>query len=564
MLSIRNLHITFQSQAGTVTAVEGLNLDLAAGKTLGIVGESGSGKSVTSLAIMRLLGKNAEVSADSLVFEDKKLLELSPEKMRALRGKEIAMIFQEPMTSLNPVFTCGYQVAESLALHTTLSKAEIRAEVIRLFQKVELPRPEKMYEAYPHEISGGQKQRVMIAMAVACRPKLLIADEPTTALDVTVQKEVLQLLKQLQQEYQMAIIFISHDLGVIAEVADEVLVMFQGKGVEYGSVKEIFTNPQHAYTQGLIACRPRIDVRVKRLQTVADFLEKTNISFAENLISPADFAQKQAVFMSQKDLLSIEGLKTYFPLRGSFFSRQKNYVKAVDEVSFTIKKGETLGLVGESGCGKTTLGRSILRLIESTEGSIFYKEKNISNLSSSEMRGLRKEMQLIFQDPYSSLNPKMRIGEAILEPMKVHGLHENDKVRKEKVYNWLEKVGLQPEHYQRYPYEFSGGQRQRVCIARALACEPEFVICDESVSALDVSVQAQILNLLRSLQEEFGFTYLFISHDLSVVKHISDRVAVMQAGKIVELKDAESLYSHPDTAYTQKLLAAVPSVHYYS
>lgn len=560
MLSIRNLHISFHSQSEKVLAVEGLNLELAAGKTLGIVGESGSGKSVTSLAIMRLLGKNAEISADSLRFEDKNLLELSPEKMRALRGKEIAMIFQEPMTSLNPVFTCGYQVAEALALHTTLSKKEIKEEVIRLFQKVELPRPEKIYEAYPHEISGGQKQRVMIAMAIACRPKLLIADEPTTALDVTVQKEVLQLLKQLQAEYQMAMIFISHDLGVIAEIADDVLVMYRGKCVEYDKVKNIFANPQHAYTQGLIACRPRIDVRVKRLQTVSDFLEKTVIPFSENVISPETFAQKQAAFATQEDLLKIEGLKTYFPLRGSFFSTEKNYVKAVDEVSFSLKKGETLGLVGESGCGKTTLGRSILRLIEPTAGSIYYKGKNLATLSSQEMRHLRKEMQIIFQDPYSSLNPKMRIGDAILEPMKVHNLHKNDKIRKEKVFYWLEKVGLTPEHYQRFPSEFSGGQRQRVCIARALACEPSFVICDESVSALDVSIQAQILNLLKSLQEEYNFTYIFISHDLSVVKHISDRVAVMQAGKIIELNDAEQLYYQPNMAYTKKLLAAIPKV----
>lgn len=560
MLSIRNLHISFHSQSEKVLAVEGLNLELAAGKTLGIVGESGSGKSVTSLAIMRLLGKNAEISADSLRFEDKNLLELSPEKMRALRGKEIAMIFQEPMTSLNPVFTCGYQVAEALALHTTLTKKEIKEEVIRLFQKVELPRPEKIYEAYPHEISGGQKQRVMIAMAIACRPKLLIADEPTTALDVTVQKEVLQLLKQLQAEYQMAMIFISHDLGVIAEIADDVLVMYRGKCVEYDKVKNIFANPQHAYTQGLIACRPRIDVRVKRLQTVSDFLEKTVIPFAENVISAETFAQKQAAFATQEDLLKIEGLKTYFPLRGSFFSTEKNYVKAVDEVSFSLKKGETLGLVGESGCGKTTLGRSILRLIEPTAGSIYYKGKNLATLSSQEMRHLRKEMQIIFQDPYSSLNPKMRIGDAILEPMKVHNLYENDKIRKEKVFYWLEKVGLTPEHYQRFPSEFSGGQRQRVCIARALACEPSFVICDESVSALDVSIQAQILNLLKSLQEEYNFTYIFISHDLSVVKHISDRVAVMQAGKIIELNDAEQLYYQPNMAYTKKLLAAIPKV----
>lgn len=558
MLSIQNLHISFQSQGEEVCAVKGVSWTLEKGKTMGIVGESGSGKSVTSLAIMRLLGENALTPQGKILYNGQDVLQLPMREMRKLRGKEIAMIFQEPMTSLNPVFTCGYQVAEAIRLHEGLDKKAAKEKVIQLFEKVELPRPEKIYDAYPHEISGGQKQRVMIAMAISCNPSLLIADEPTTALDVTVQKSVLQLLKRLQAEFGMAMIFISHDLGVIAEIADEVAVMYKGEIVEKGKMKEVFFSPQHPYTQGLIACRPNMKQRVERLLTVHDFLhQKEHISLKQ--ISPDQIVARQALLQEAKSVLKVTGLKTYFPAKTSFFGKVQEYVKAVDDVSFEVKEGETLGLVGESGCGKTTLGRSILRLVEPTEGEIWFDGKNINALNNKDLRHLRKDIQLIFQDPYSSLNPKIKVGEAILEPMKVHNLYENDKKRKAKVLEWLERVGLEAAHYERYPYEFSGGQRQRICIARALALEPKFVICDESVSALDVSIQAQILNLLKDLQQEFSFTYIFISHDLSVVKHIADRMLVMKNGKIVESGYSETLYKTPQTDYTKSLLAAIPN-----
>lgn len=557
MLEIQHLHIAFPSSQGLLPAVKDVSWTLEKGKTLGIVGESGSGKSVSSLAIMRLLAENAKVTAGKILYKGRDLLQLPMEEMRKLRGKEIAMIFQEPMTSLNPVLTCGYQVAEAIRLHEGLSKQEAKAKVIQLFEKVELPRPEKIYDAYPHEISGGQKQRVMIAMAISCNPEILIADEPTTALDVTVQKSVLQLLKKLQNEFQMAMIFISHDLGVIAEIADEVAVMYKGEIVEKGSTKSVFQTPEHPYTQGLIACRPNMNRRVARLLTVADFLEnKSGIEVRE--ITDREVAARHQLLEQSATVLKVENLKTYFPLKTNFFGKVKEYVKAVDEVSFEVKEGETLGLVGESGCGKTTLGRSILRLVEPTEGNIWFEGKNLRALADKEMRQTRKDIQLIFQDPYSSLNPKIKIGEAILEPLKVHHLYENDTKRKEKVLEWLERVGLQAAHYERYPSEFSGGQRQRICIARALALAPKFVICDESVSALDVSIQAQILNLLKDLQAEFNFTYIFISHDLSVVKHIADRMLVMKSGKIIESGYSDAIYAQPQSTYTQTLLAAIP------
>lgn len=560
MLHLHNLHIRFRSRTGEpFGAVRGIDLQVGRGKTLGVVGESGSGKSVTAMSILQLLGENALPVEGEIEFEGVDLLQLQAEALRRLRGKQIAMIFQEPMTALNPLFSCGYQVAEMLRLHEGMTKAEAKQRTIELFEKVELPRPEQIYDSYPHEISGGQKQRVMIAMAMSCQPKLLIADEPTTALDVSVQQSILQLLKRLQAETQMAMLFISHDLGVIAQVADEVAVMYQGEIVETGSVKQVFEQPQHPYTQGLIACRPNMRIRVERLPTVSDFLEQHKAK-PPQLISGAEYQQRQQALAQSPVLLAIKDLKVHFEQRTAWFGPQKQIVKAVDGVSFELRKGETLGLVGESGCGKTTLGRSILRLIAPTAGEVWFEGDNILTYSPEQLRRLRKKMQLIFQDPYSSLNPKMRVGEAIQEPMRVHGLYENDNQRKQKVLEWLERVGLEPGHYGRYPHEFSGGQRQRICIARALAIEPEFVICDESVSALDVSVQAQILNLLKALQQDFGFSYLFISHDLGVVKHISDTVMVMQNGKLIEKQDAESLYLNPQQPYTRQLLTAIPQL----
>ncbi len=559
MLTVKDLHIRFKTDEDITHAVKGVNLFLEKGKTLGIVGESGSGKSVTSLAIMRLLASNAEISQGEILFHGQNLLTLSESGIRKIRGKTIAMIFQEPMTSLNPVFTCGFQVAEILMLHEGMNYKEAKAKTLFLFEQVELPNPERVFEAYPHEISGGQKQRVMIAMAISCNPEILIADEPTTALDVTIQKEILHLLQKIQKETQMGMIFISHDLGVISEIADTVSVMYRGEVVESGNVKQVFLSPQHPYTQGLIACRPQMNRSVQYLPTVEEYLTGIlNHSEEENQITEESALARHETLQKAGILFSIQSLKTWFPLRGGWVGGKKEYIKAVDSVSFDIYKGETLGLVGESGCGKTTLGRSILRLTAPTEGKIMYNGSDIRLVSERVLRQMRKEIQFIFQDPYSSLNPKMTIGEAILEPLKVHNLFQNDKERKAKTYEWLEKVGLKPEHYHRYPHEFSGGQRQRICIARALALSPSFVICDESVSALDVSVQAQILNLLRQLQSELGLTLLFISHDLSVIKHISDRVMVMQNGKIVETGYSEELYKNPKTEYTRQLLEAIP------
>jgi len=484
------------------------------------------------------------------------------------------MIFQEPMTSLNPVFRCGDQVAEAIILHQKLSKAEAKKLTIQLFEKVQLPDPERILNAYPHQLSGGQKQRVMIAMAMSCNPDVLIADEPTTALDVTVQKAIIDLMNDLKREINASIIFITHDLGVISEIADHVIVMFKGKIVEQGDIGSIFLNPQHPYTKGLLACRPPLDFRLEKLPVVSDFMdfgknENGEIIITEkiknieevkesNKIDLATRAKRQEFLPTQKPILEVKNLQTWFPAKKNFFGKTTDWVKAVNDVSFKVYPGETLGLVGESGCGKTTLGRTILRLVEPKSGEIIFDGKNIMDLPRKEMRNLRKDMQIIFQDPYSSLNPRMTIGNAIMEPMEVHKILANDEERKAKVIELLETVSLEAKHFNRYPHEFSGGQRQRICIARALALNPKFIICDESVSALDVSVQAQVLNLLMELREKFQFTYIFISHDLSVVKFMSDRMIVMNQGKIEEMGDADEIYNHPKTIYTRNLIEAIP------
>ena len=569
VLSVNELQTVFINDGKEFEAVKKVSFDIPKGSTIGIVGESGSGKSVTSLSIMRLIPsppgfiKNGSVDYVSKSGESKDILSISESEMCTLRGNAISMIFQEPMSSLNPTQRCGKQVAEAMLIHNKVSKAEAKAQVIALFEKVQLPDPERIYRSYPHEMSGGQIQRVMIAMAVSNHPEVLIADEPTTALDVTVQKEIIKLLSEIKTEYNTSTIFISHDLGVIKEIADHVIVMYKGEIVEQGSAKELFHNPQHAYTKGLIACRPPMDKRMHRLPTILDFMDRVDDEQAQNefvtsLIEPiADYKSRIIGLENEPVILRVENLSTYYTAKTNFFGRPTAYTKAVDDISFTMKKGETLGLVGESGSGKSTLGKTILRLIPPTAGKVFFEEQDVFGLDKESMRKLRRDYQIIFQDPFSSLNPRMRIGAAIQEPMKVHGLHTNDKVRKEKVIDLLEKVGLEPDFYDRYPHQFSGGQRQRICIARTLSMNPKFIICDESVSALDVSVQAQILNLLKDLKDEFDLSYIFISHDLSVVKFISDRVMVMQAGKIVEMNDTESILNNPQQQYTKDLLDAV-------
>lgn len=714
ILEVKNLVTEFATEDGTVKAVDNISFDLKPGETIGIVGESGSGKSVTSLSIMRLIpSPPGKISGGQIMYDDgdKKvdLLQLPENEMRRIRGNDIAMIFQEPMTSLNPVYTCGEQVAEAILQHYdysdpatvgkvrrifrwvmlglgvlgmvftllcslhlfgvnipglpkpgwmgiavmgvsllvatllvylkynpnyipkkhrldvpylkhvwqvfmkralvfTLSIGSIgaywiplpflwcflisavffasaivvykyvhtsrwhKAKVItkQLFEDTKLPNPERIFSAYPHQLSGGQKQRVMIAMAMSCNPSILVADEPTTALDVTVQKTILELMKSLQAKYHVGIIFITHDLGVVAELADKVLVMYKGKIVEEGEVKELFANPKHPYTKGLLACRPRLDIRLKKLPVVNDFMvNDANENIIESGYRVTDLVSKYKIstneretqlrqLFARKPVLQVRNLCKWYPQGKNVLGKTTHWLKAVDDVSFDVYEGETLGLVGESGCGKTTLGRAIIRLIEPTSGQVFYDGKDLSKISTSQMRSLRKDLQIIFQDPYSSLNPRMTIGESIMEPMRVHGILKSENDRKNHVIELLERVNMKPGHFGRYPHEFSGGQRQRICIARSIALHPRFIICDESVSALDVSVQAQVLNLLNELKRDFNFTYIFISHDLSVVKFMSDRMLVMNAGKIEEMDIAEKIYDNPQKPYTRKLIEAIP------
>jgi len=565
MLKVTDLRIQFKTQGGLFDAVKGVSFHLHKGETIGIVGESGSGKSVTALALMRLLDEKQTIISGQVLLDDQSLCKIPEPEMQKIRGHQMAMIFQEPMTSLNPVLTCGYQVAEAIRLHLKVGKAEAREQTIALFNEVQLSRSEALFDSYPHQISGGQKQRVMIAMALSCNPEIVIADEPTTALDVTVQKTIIELLHKLKADRNMSLIFISHDLGVISEIADHVLVMYKGEVVEQETVKTLFTHPKHPYTRGLLACRPAPALHLKKLPVVADFMvsdQKKAVSIEKiregYAWQPGELAERKRKLYEQQPLLTINRLNTWFPIKKNFFGGTNGTVKAVNDVSFGVYPGETLGLVGESGCGKTTLGRSILRLIEPTSGNITFENRDLLALKKNDLRQIRRDIQIIFQDPYSSLNPRLTVGDSLMEPLQVHQFYANNTKRKRKVLELLERVNLLPEHFNRYPHEFSGGQRQRIVIARALALQPKFIICDESVSALDVSVQAQVLNLIRELQQEFNLTYIFISHDLAVIKHISDRMMVMNKGEIVEMGDPDEIYYHPKEEYTKKLIASIP------
>lgn len=558
VLTINDLSVSFRTEGGSVSATRNVSLSVHRGEIVALVGESGSGKSVTSLSVLQLLPTPpAEYTSGAILFhEDGRttdLLRLSAGELRRVRGNRIAMIFQEPMTSLNPVMKCGRQVAEAILQHKNVSAAEARQQAVEWFRKVQLPDPEGLYNRYPHQLSGGQKQRVMIAMAMCCQPSLLICDEPTTALDVTVQKTILELIKSLQQEQQMGVIFITHDLGVVAEIADRVAIMYKGEIVEQGDKQTIFQAPAHPYTRALIACRPALHPKGEKLPVVADFLEGKKEALVVSSIP-------QATLSTHDHLVEVKELTVQFPTRTNLFGKPLAFTTAVDSVSFDILKGETLGLVGESGCGKTTLGRTLLRLVEPSSGQILVNGTDITRLDKEALKNFRKDVQLVFQDPYSSLNPRLTIGDALEEPMAVTGLLESKQERKRRVAELLDKVSLPAATASRYPHEFSGGQRQRIVIARALALSPTFLVCDESVSALDVSVQAQVLNLLNDLKRELGLTLLFISHDLSVVRYMSDRIMVMNRGKIIESGPSEQVYNRPQSEYTQRLLAAIPKV----
>ncbi len=639
VLEVSDLRTYFHTEEGVVRAVDDLDFRLEQGRTLGIVGESGSGKSVTSLSIMRLLSSNARIETGHISFLGKDLVGLPEREMQSIRGRDISMIFQEPMTSLNPVFTVGAQIMEAIILHQRVSKVEARQRAIDLMREVGIPKPDQRVDSYPHQMSGGQKQRVMIAMALSCNPQLLIADEPTTALDVTIQAQILEILRILRDTRGMAIIFITHDLGVIAEIADDVLVMYRGEEVEYGPVLDIFANPKHPYTKGLLACRPRLETKYRRLPTVDDFMETVcedaasgatagspssaslttptpttsrpsprqlaptsgatgsasvplaapSVRIVEKKMTPERLKHletagrgrllhpkselswighpweeghhapdTQTVAEGAQPLLAVKNLKVYFPVRRGILARTVDHIRAVDDVTFNVYPGQTLGLVGESGCGKTTTGRAILRLIEPTGGQVLYRGIDLAQLSGGELRAMRGKMQIIFQDPYGSLNPRMTIESAITEPMVIQRIGSSRVDRRDRAAALLKEVGLGPQFLRRYPHEFSGGQRQRICIARALAAGPEFIICDESVSSLDVSVQAQVLNLLKELQDKRGLTYIFISHDLSVVKFMADMMAVMNDGKILEFGPSENIYTSPREAYTRRLIDATP------
>ena len=559
ILEVRNLSLSFLDGSAKKRVLNDVSFSLFKSKTLGIVGESGSGKSLSALTIINLLPTNALIDSGEIIYKkdnrETSILTLNYDRLLKIRGKEISMIFQEPMTSLNPSLKCGFQVAEILLNHTNISRKDSKSRVVQLFNEVRLPNPERIYNSYPHEISGGQKQRVMIAMAIALKPAILIADEPTTALDVTVQKTILELLKDIQKKYEMSIIFISHDLGVISQIADEILVMYQGEVVEYNNSEIILKNPKHPYTKGLLNCRPELNFSRERLPILSDFLnneshkkEKQNGNI------------KKIERGNYEEILKVEELSKIFSSDSGFLGQSKTKQVAVNKMSFSVFKGETLGLVGESGCGKTTLGRLLVQLINQNSGTIIYRGKRINKLSTADLKTFRKNVQIIFQDPYSSLNPKLTVGETLQEPVKVHGLAKTKSERKKIVRDILNKVKLDQHAYNKYPHQFSGGQRQRIVIARALIMKPEFIICDESVSALDVSVQAEILNLLNDLKREFELTYIFISHDLSVVKYMADRIMVMRSGELVEINKADELYKSPASEYTKNLIESIPII----
>ena len=562
LLSIKDLGIHFLKDGMESIAVDGLNMILDRGEILALVGESGSGKSVTALSLLGLLPTPpARYSSGEMLFsangtDQTDLMKVDKSDLMKIRGGRISMIFQEPMTSLNPVISCGRQVAEAIRNQEKIRRTEAKSKTIELFRKVELPDPHSIYNRFPHQLSGGQKQRVMIAMAMSGNPKLLIADEPTTALDASVQKTILDLIRKLQREHGMGVLFITHDLAVVSEFADKVAVMYHGKIVESGKVTEVFQNPYNPYTKALLACRPSIQWKGKRLPVIADFMDKK----PEDLLRAATPHQRKNKPPDLHPLVEVNGLKVWFPKRSSLPGKSGGYQKAVDGVSFHIHAGETVGIVGESGCGKTTLGRTLLGLLTPTAGSISFAGQATSSINRKAWRELRSQLQVVFQDPFSSLNPRITIGEAISEPLRVHGSSSSIRELRDKVKGMMERVGLQADHYGRYPHEFSGGQRQRIGIARALILEPQFIVFDESVSALDVSIQAQVLNLLNDLKEEFGFTSLFISHDLSVVQYISDRIIVMNQGKIVEEGPSDQIFRHPKSNYTQKLVESMPKV----
>jgi len=570
LLEIKQLSVDFVADGKSSKALENINLTVNRGEILAIVGESGSGKSVTALSILQLLPSPPAVYRSGEIILNSEavsinILTSNSQVLQSVRGSKVAMIFQEPMTSLNPVLTCGFQVMEAILQHELIDKELAKKKTIALFEQVQLPSPAEMFDRYPHQISGGQKQRVMIAMAMSCSPALLICDEPTTALDVTVQKNILQLIRNLQIQNNMGVIFITHDLSVVAEIADRVVVLYKGKIIEEKTTQAIFDNPSHPYTKALLACRPLLHEKGTRLPVVSDFMKVDEAGNLEEIIATSSIVNSRSIQESNAiktdPLIRVENLKIWYPSKKTFLGKVIGFNKAVDDISFEIYRGETLGLVGESGCGKTTLGRALLQLISASSGSIYYKDENLGNISANRMKNLRKEMQLIFQDPYSSLNPRMTIGDAIAEPILVHQLAPNAKARKEKVVELLEQVNLSADHYHRYPHEFSGGQRQRIVIARALAVKPSFIICDESVSALDVSVQAQVLNLLNDLKQTYQFTAVFISHDLSVVRYISDRIMVMNQGKMVEIGLANEVYQNPQSDYTRKLIDSIPKAH---